>query len=588
MIIRSPIFLPQKSKKVETRQTICYDFAENTFCQGVTHMDERTTRRRTFLFAAFFLLAGVANVFSRIGSSVISALMTGSNYLIYIGLLLYWFQSVRARLLPSRAKRWMMGAALLMLLYQLLRIFRYRFSLEPVVSRYLCYLYFAPMTLIPTLFWMTCLRIRRGNRPGRWDEALLLIPPGLLLLITLTNDLHFRVYAPRVPLSVFVVDSGTYAQGPAFYALYAWTILSLVIGLALLSRETGRRAWKALPYLAAVVALWFGLVALHSRVFDGTLLPRMYNNPESHMFGMLGVLEVCIRSRMIPHNEDYPGFFRMLRTPALVTDDALRPVYRSGGALTADGSQLRAALTAPVYLTPDQKLSGQKVRGGFAFWVEDETEVHRAQEQLADANELIEAENSLIQAEAEQREKEAWLQSRHRIYHEIAEIMYPCQQRIEKLLNEMEPRTPAFREQMARVSVLNAYVKRKTNLLLLAAEEDSLTTGALFLALQESAGCLSLAGLHTDARPPEEETSFPSATVIALYDAFEAVAESLVGKASSLMVSWRDSALVLATEAAHTSDWKKLPVPVRTREEEGILYLELIADKKETKGGGGA
>ena len=548
-------------------------------------MDKRQALRRTCLFIAFLLLAGAANVYSRTGNPVLDALMASCNYLIYIGLLLYWLQSVRARLLSSRAKNGIITAALLMLLYQLLRVFKYRIAVEPTAMRYLVYLYFVPMTLIPTLFLMTCLRIRRGNRPGRWEEALLLIPPGLLSLLALTNDLHGLVYAPRVALSEFAVDSGTYGHGPLFYALYAWMILSFAVGLVLLLWEAGLHYLRALPYLVAVVTLWFGLLAFHVLVITGTLLPRMYNNPELHIFGMLGVFEVCIRSRMFPHNEDYPWFFQRLQTPALVTDDALQPVYRSGGALAADAAQLRAALAAPVYLTPDQKLSGRPVRGGCAFWVEDETEVHLAQGRLADANELIESENSLIQAETEQREKDAWLQSRHRIYHEIAENMYPCQQRIAKLLDEMEPHTPTFRAQMARVSVLNAYVKRKTNLLLLAAEQAGLTTEALFLALQESANYLSLAGLQTEALPPEEETSFPAAVVIALYDAFEAVAEALIGRASSLMVSWKSGALALATEAAGVPDLNGLPVPVRMREEEGILYLDLLAEASEAKGG---
>ena len=249
-------------------------------------------------------------------------------------------------------------------------------------------------------------------------------------------------------------------------------------------------------------------------------------------------------------------------------------------ALEAEPEQLRAALASPVYLAPDLKLSGKAIHGGFAFWVEDETEVHRAQDRLAEANELIESESSLIQAETEQREKDAWLQSRHRIYHEIAEILYPCQKRIEGLLDQMEPNTPVFRDQLAKVSVLNAYVKRKTNLLLMASEQDSMTTHVLFLALKESAGYLSLTGLHTDARQPEEEQVLPAATAIALYDAFEAVAEQLMGKASSLMVSWYGNALVLATVTEHIPDLSILPVTARSREEDGILYIDLHAEAK--------
>ncbi len=502
-----------------------------------------------------------------------------------MGLLLFWFQSIRARLLPSRTKNWMVCAALLLLFYQLLRVFCYRFAAEPAVMRYLIYLYFIPMTLIPTLFLMTCLRIRRGNRPSCWNETLLLVPPVLLSVVVLTNDLHFWVYRPTIPLPSFAVDTGTYTHGPAFYALYAWMILTFAAGLLLLFRETESKVRKALPYLAAVVILWAGMLTLFVRFIDGTALPRLYNSPDIHMFGMLGVLEVCIRFHLIPHNAGYTDYFAVLRIPALVTDLKLRPVYHSGASLPADRQQLQAALTNPVYLTPDLKLSGQAIRGGYAFWAENETEVHRAQDRLAEANELIESENSLIRAETEQREKDAWLQSRHRIYHEIAEIMYPCQQRIEELLGRMEPNTPAFRDQLARVSVLNAYVKRKTNLLLLSAERDVLTTRALFLALQESAGYLSLAGLRTDTQPPEEEQTLPSSAVIVLYDAFEAAAEQLMGKASSLMVSWRSGALVMAAQAAQIPDLTGLPVSARAREEEGILYLDLLANGKEKKGG---
>ena len=157
--------------------------------------------------------------------------------------------------------------------------------------------------------------------------------------------------------------------------------------------------------------------------------------------------------------------------------------------------------------------------------------------------------------------------------------MYPVQQRIEKLLARMEPDTPDFPDQLAFVSVLNAYVKRKTNLLLLAAEQETLTTHDLFLALKESAVDLTLAGLRTDAGKPEEEENLPADRIIALYDAFETAAEQLVGAARSLMISLKGGAVVLAADTARVPDTGGLPVSVRTRQEEGILYLELSAGK---------
>ena len=541
-------------------------------------MEEKKINRNTCLFNAFLLLAGVANLLAWVGIPTLETLMTEANYLIYVGLTLFWLQSVQARLLASREKTWVTGAAWMMLLYQLLRVFKYRFAVEPAAMRYAIYLYFVPMTLIPTLFLMTCLHIRRRNRTRRRNEVLLLIPQGLFSLLALTNDLHGLVYAPRVALSAFAVDTGTYAHGPVFYALYAWMILCLAAGFLLLLLKTARQPGKALLSLLVVVAVWCGLLLTNVLFQNGIYGPHMYNSPEIHMFGMLGVFEICIRYRLIPHNANYAVFLEALKTPALVTDRTFCPAYRSGAALCADADQLRAALTAPVYLTPDLKISGREVRGGYAFWAEDEAEIHRAQERLAEANELIESENNLIQAETEQREKDAWLQSRHRVYHEIAEIMYPVQRRIEGLLEQMEPNTSAFREHLAVVCVLNAYVKRKTNLLLLSAEKESLTTHDLYLALKESAVDLTQAGLRTDVGQPEE-AALPSDRVIALYDAFEAVAERLIGDAHSLMVSMRPNALVLAADTARVPDTAALPVSAQAREEEGILYLELFAEK---------
>ena len=82
--------------------------------------------RNTLVFIGFFLLAGIANVLSMLFGSELSTLMTCLNYLIFLGLLLFWIEAVRVRLLPSRGRTYILSAAFLMLLHMLLRIFKYR------------------------------------------------------------------------------------------------------------------------------------------------------------------------------------------------------------------------------------------------------------------------------------------------------------------------------------------------------------------------------------------------------------------------------------------------------------------------------
>ena len=631
--------------------------------------------KNTWLFIGFLLAAAIANVLSKSLDPVLSSLMTTLNYVILTGLLLFWIESVRERLLPTSAKNTVLCAAFLMLLYMLLRIFRYRFAVEPMVMRHVIYAYWIPQMLIPALFLITCIRIRRGDlkehdgqngqdekkEPNLQDhptnrENLLLIPAALLACIALTSDLHRLVYVPKIDILSFSVESGTYTYGPVFYLMCAWMILTFSSGLLLLIRETGHISKEAIRDLMLVVASWFGIIMLNL-LYMGlyTSIRRPFNVPEAHTFGLLGIFEMCIRYRLIPSNENYPGFFRVLHLPALITDREYRPVYRSelAGApnygdlaagqtgdsradqiegrradqiegrradqradLVADLAEaprtendadlretLEAALSAPVALPQDQKLHGKKIRAGYAFWTTDESGIRRAQERLREANETIEQENDLIRAETEQKEKDAYLQSRHRIYHEIAENLYPVQKRISQLLDSArpgagnfretiseadansfretisEPDAGSFRETIAKVSVLNAYVKRKTNLLLLAAERDRLRIGELALALNESANYLTLAGLQTTAQIPEDE-ELSAYRIVMLYDAFENLAEQLLGRAPSLMVSWNDQGLRLAAETDLNPETGEIALPVSIRRNDDILYIEVSSGKE--------
>ena len=535
--------------------------------------------KNTWLFLGFLLLAGFANLFSRTGVPEWDTLMACINYVIYIGLLLFWIEAVRFRLLPSRARTTMLCAAFLMLLYMQLRIFKYRFAVSVIPTRYAIYAYWIPQMLIPALFLITCIRIRYGStETEKWKENLILIPSVILVILVMTNDLHTLVYVPRNGLSGFIVDTGTYSYGHLFYLMSGWMIVPVLLGLGLLFREKGLLLKNEINLLTVAVSLWFGLILLMLLVIDRLHLPRMFNIPEIHIFSMLGIFEICIRNRLIPYNENYSGFFRKLRTPSVITDREFRPVYSSEAVLPADQNTLEAALRASVSLTPDLKLFGKSIRAGYAFWVEDESAVHRAQQKLLEANELIEQENDLIRAETEQKEKDAYLQSRHRIYHEIAEELYPCQKRITQILNGAVPETDTFKEKIAVVSVLNAYVKRKTNLLLLASENETLSINELFLALQESAYYLTLAGLQTTARETEER-QMPAGVVIALYDAFESTAEQLIGRAPSLMVSWNGDGLRLAAETESEPELSELPLLAEFRRNEDVLYIDIPARK---------
>ena len=75
---------------------------------------------------------------------------------------------------------------------------------------------------------------------------------------------------------------------------------------------------------------------------------------------------------------------------------------------------------------------------------------------------------------------------------------------------------------MGRIAVIMTYIKRRSNLVFLAAQKDFIDANELLLCLNESAQALQLCGVGCTVRLKLGE-ELPAAQAIALYDLFGAV-----------------------------------------------------------------
>ena len=158
----------EKKKGAETHNTM----------KKITIIEQH---KSTLLFIVFLLAAGICNLLTRSGSAFLDTLMFSANFTIYAGLLLFWIHSVQARLLPTKARSYILSSAILMLLFLMIRIFKYRIVIQNVpLMRYADYLYWLPFLLIPALFLMTAICIQRGkNGDERLSEKWILIRTAL-------------------------------------------------------------------------------------------------------------------------------------------------------------------------------------------------------------------------------------------------------------------------------------------------------------------------------------------------------------------------------------------------------------------------
>ena len=534
--------------------------------------------RSTRLFFGFLLLGGITNMLTRTHISILDTFMFSANFMIYIGLLIFWMQTVRERLLPTKARGYILASAFFMIFYLLVRVLRFRILTEVVIRRYADYAYNIPMILVPTLFLMTCIRISRGEEgEGKGKERLLLFSACTMLLLIMTNDLHQLFYHRLIPLSEFHGIVGTYTYGPLFYLMYGWIVITMMTGFVILIRKTYRQNIRGLLWFAGVAFIWAGLSLLNRLVFTPLDLARMYHSPEIQVFGMLGSFEVCIRNRFIPYNENYISFFSNLGLPVLITDEDFTTVYETNLPVAAGSGQLSAAARGPVYLNEDTKLLGMKIHPGYAFWTEDESGLHQESRRLASANELLSEENDLIALENELKAKKAHLDAQNQVYDRIAAALYPKQKEIESLLKSTSPESENFPSVLAVCCVLNAYCKRKSNLMLLSEESLPQPNRELFLALQESARFLKCCGIDA-AATGEEYSGFPLDSVHALYDSFETLIEAFLPYMRRMTVSLSKGGVRLAVEAARSPALPATALPVELRESDGCFFLTVRAE----------
>ena len=493
---------------------------------------------------------------------------------IYTLLIIFWMQSVHTRLLPSRARSYMVAVALFMILYLMLRVYKYRIAGVDLGLRLSWYAYYIPMTFIPALFLMICIYVQRGKAKPKFDERLFLIPPSVLSVIFITNDLHHLVFVPEAGLTNFIGKSGTYTYRISFYLAYAWIVIAILAGIILLIKTFGLKEKRKLMYLGGIFAIWLVLMQLHTLKKYVEFTPP-YETPEIYIFTLLAIFEFVIRQRLIPFNENYEGFFASLPMTVMITDKRFTPVYQSAESLRLEPDVLAEALEAPIYPIPDGKLSGRHIRGGYTFWIDDESDIRHANEELNEANELLEEENTLIEYENDQKKENAYLHLHHHIYHEISRRMYPYQKKIEDLLNEAKPGTKEFRDIVAEVSVLNVFVKRKTNMLLMASDHDTIPVNELLLAISESGRYLEFVGLKTSVDESGFNDDYPSDTIIDIYDTFQLLTEQLIGRATLLMISYSEGGLRLAADTSIKINTENTPLPVNIEQQEDILFISI-------------
>lgn len=532
---------------------------------------KRKIRKSTFytiMYAAAIALCGVIHMFEGIYFSLLNTLLFSLNTTIYLSLIFIWAYSVNKRLLPTRAKRYILSAAVFMILFFVFRVISYRIVFSKTIIRYSIYGYYISLIMIAALFFVTSLRLfKRGSKA----EPAIITVSAVLGVLVLFNDFHFLMYKPKVNLSEFMVKTGTYGYGALFYSVYAWIISLFVFGVVLLvitNRRLINRRKAAEPF--AVISV-FILLLIANLLLEMNSVQKPYMMPEICIFSTIALFEICIRNRLIPYNENYIGIFESLALPAVITDRGFAAAYHSASELNVSKNEMRSALLSPIYLDKNTRLNGSKIQSGYIFYTTEETALNRLNNELRETGEALKAENELIAAENEQKEKEAKLKAQSEIYTKAMSEIHGTQKKIFALLDKIESGNVGD-EALAEVLILDAYVKRRTNFILTENTKNKVSRTELKLALEESARMLAYKNISATVHATlQYDLDYKKA--MAVYDSFELITEALLDKVSFILIVLSDDRLALLTDSTRDISLPETPLPVSSDYEDGQLRL---------------
>lgn len=500
---------------------------------------------------------------------------------IYLGLYLAWGISIRSRIIQKQARRYLTAIAALIVFWFLVRTIKYYYISEithPDIVRYLWYLFYLPILFIPLMAVLVALSI---GKPEDYrlpkQTKLFYIPAVALFLLVMTNDLHQLVFTfPEHGMGW----GAEYDYAIGYYLVVALSVfyaLEMLIVMSIKCRRPDGRRRILLPCIPICIQLVYMLLYylqvdwLRVVLGDTTAVNCLLN---------VATIETCIGCGFIQANTHYMELFDASTVGAQITDEAYNVCLSSRAAKSAGRELLCRTEEGPVMLEGGIRLSGAPIHRGHVIWSEDMSPLLKVLDKLREAKENLEDSNGILEEENALKIREAHVAEQNRLYDIIQRDTARQICLMDDLIAQIEEADTDEKrvELLQKMLVIGAYLKRRSNLVLLADKRSELEAKELDLAFGESMDNLELSGVVCGFRSELTEPLL-AVHIMEMYDFFEEITERALDSMSSLTVyagrNGKELFLTVNTDSA--VDFSELASETRsaTRDEDGEWQLVL-------------
>lgn len=467
------------------------------------------------------------------------------QYVVYCVMIVLWSVSAGRRISGvniRRIQKIVVTLFILMLFLGRLRLVVFA-GIYPA-EHLLWYMYYIPNLLIPLLSWYMTLYVGREESyrlPAR--AKLLLIPYAVIVILVLTNELHelaFRLEDRGHP----VANAGRYHLGPVYIIAQIWLFGFACLALITLYRILHKNHLHVyvLPFVSIMV---LGLV--YTVLYATDRSPQGFGFIEPDImscFPTIGLWELCIKMRLIPSNSDYDRFFKACTVPMEIEDRQGRVRFNSKG--FEESIQPAASGVEDTY--PTFVTRQFDIRGGVVRWREDVTRISTLIRDLEEVARSLSLSNEKIEAQNRMRLKSERTREHARLYDRALGETGDRIERIRGLVARCRalPLDEAGKEEQIKllsvIGVLGAYVKRRSNLVLLSDKSDLWPVTELHFCLHESNEALVLIPVSTIYQNETDASMMMEAKAIMhIYDAFETQIEEVLDDLESLRMTLEEA-----------------------------------------------
>lgn len=437
----------------------------------------------------FFFLAGFFQMIDDLLPDFWHVLFSLLAHVILLSLVIFWGVSIIHRIIRKDLRLYLLIIAIFILFFLVVRMIKYGLTRNnDILNRYLWYSYYVSQCLIPPTLLLASLSIeKKDGKPLKKTWFLIFIPAIILLSLIYTNDLHQLAF-----LFEYHNNEFSYKHGIVFYLAIIWEILITILSLIIMIIKCQVSACRK--------KIWIPIFTFLGCVFISTICFLVnissFKIPELLCFSCILIIESCIDIGLIPSNINYEKYFYHSMCSAFITDENLQVIYRSKSSLSLDKEQLKAAIISPIMIDKNTKFYGTKIHGGYTFRSEDLSLINEINNGLQEAKQQTKEENDIIEAENEMKKQSAKIDEQKKLY---AKVETYTKDEINKLNNILQLKTineEDFINKMRFACVLAAYIKRRSNLILLSKKDKLMDIDELELSINESISYLSLSNIE--------------------------------------------------------------------------------------------